>query len=65
MDEQQQKQAQLDQLTSAWLGNQLMQLAKCQIEIDSLRAQLATAQADLRGSPRAFPPDGGLITTVP
>ena len=53
MDEQQQKQAQLDQLTSAWLGNQLMQLAKCQIEIESLRAQLATAQADLAAAKKA------------
>ena len=48
-----QKQAQLEQLTASWMGNQLMQLARQQVEIDSLRAQLAKAYADLATAQKA------------
>ncbi len=50
MDE---KQAQLEQLTASWMGNQLMQLARQQVEIESLRAQLAKAYADLATAQKA------------
>ena len=48
-----QKQAQLEQLTAAWMGNQLLQLARQQVEIESLRAQLAKALADLATAQKA------------
>ena len=48
-----QKQAQLEQLTASWMGNQLMQLARQQVEIESLRAQLAKALADLATAQKA------------
>jgi hypothetical protein len=47
------KQAQLEQLAATWMGNQLMQLARQQVEIDSLRAQLAKAYADLAAAQKA------------
>ena len=51
MDEQ--KHAQLEQLAASWMGNQLMQIARLTVEIESLRAQLATAIADAASAKKA------------
>ncbi len=45
MDEQQS--ARLEQVLEAQIGNQVMQIAKQAVEIESLKAQLAQAYADL------------------